>query len=641
MNDLRAEGVVVHDIIPRVTLDEKRRSMGFFAIWWIETFCVIGSPPAEDEPMVFTPEYAEFLVNCYALDKRGRRLFDRVFLSRPKGSNKSGLAALIVLFEALAPCRFDHWAEEGETYTFLGQTYEYLEGEPVGRLIQGSRIALAANSEEQTGNVYDVVYHNCMHGPLAQLRGMGLDVGQTRIILPEECGGGEITPATSGAASRDGGLQTFVVLDESHLFVGRAKNMARTLMRNLTKRGGDEPWSLQTTTMYQPGLNSLAEDTYRTAWAVAEGKVRHDQRTLFDHRYSVLGVEDLGDVRKLDHALKESHGSVMKSDDGYDHLILPDGRITRVNPKTGKDAEGYSLASPGVEPGPSANGWVLLEKPRSEVLNAGTDPSEAIRYYLNSLSSAMDAWLLESQIQNHLVGRDLYQTGDRRLMMDAWKQVIHPDDEITLGFDGSISDDSTALVGCRVRDGLLFLIKLESKPDDARAADWRVDRDAFDGMVRYMFEHYHVVAFFADVNPWESMIDAWERDFSDRLAVGPRGRNSTKIKFWTNTWSRDVYQALVTMAANFSYEMKPLPRHAEPDVSSIALLADPRLVDHFRNARRRERSFGYLVFKDTPNSPKKIDAMMAGLLAYTARNRYLTDGEKEEPSSFFVPFRVY
>lgn len=631
----------MHDIIPKVTLEQKRRSMGFFAVWWIETFCVVGSPPAENEPMVFTPEYAEFMVNCYALDKSGRRLFDRVFLSRPKGSNKSGLAALIVLFESLAPCRFDHWAEEGETYEFLGRTYHYVKGEPVGRLIQGSRVALAANSEDQTGNVYDVVYHNCMHGPLAQLRGVGLDVGQTRILIPEECGGGEIKPATSGAASRDGGLQTFLVLDESHLFVGRAKSMALTLLRNLTKRGADEPWSLQTTTMYQPGLNSLAEDTYRTAWSVAEGKTKHDQRTLFDHRYAVLPVEELGNEKKLMHALMESHGSVAKSEDGYDHLMLPDGRVTRVNPKTGKDDEGYSLASPGVEPGPSKYGWMPLERPKNYVLNAGSDPSEAIRFYLNSLTSAMDAWLPESQIQNHLVGRDLYRTGDKRQMMDAWKNVIGKDEPITLGFDGSISDDSTALVGCRVRDGLLFLIKLESKPDDARAAEWRVDRDAFDGMVRFMMDHYNVVAFFADVNPWESMVAQWELDFDDRLMVGPRNRNSGKIRYWTNAWQRDVYQALVTMAANFQYELEDVPRHAEPRLESVALLADPRLVAHFRNARRRERAFGYLVFKETPNSPEKIDAMMAGLLAYTARNRYLTDGVKEKEVEQFIPFRVY
>ena len=631
----------MHDIIPKVTLEQKRRSMGFFAIWWIETFCVVGSPPAEDEPMVFTPEYAEFLVNCYALDRSGHRLFDRVFLSRPKGSTKSGLAALVVLFESLAPCRFDHWAEEGETYEFLGRIYHYVKGEPVGRLIQGSRVALAANSEDQTGNVYDVVYHNCMHGPLAQLRGVGLDVGQTRIILPEECGGGEIKPATSGAASRDGGLQTFLVLDESHLFVSRAKGMALTLLRNLTKRGADEPWSLQTTTMYQPGLNSLAEDTYRTAWSVAEGKTKHDQRTLFDHRYAVLPVEELGNEKKLMHALMESHGSVAKSEDGYDHLILPDGRVTRVNPKTGKDDEGYSLASPGVEPGPSKYGWMPLERPKNYVPNAGSDPSEAIRFYLNSLTSAMDAWLPESQIQAHLVGRDLYRTGDKRQMMDAWKNVIGKDEPITLGFDGSVSDDSTALVGCRVRDGLLFLIKLEQKPDDARAATWRVDIDAFDGMVRFMMEHYNVVAFFSDNEPWVSLVSQWEMDFGSKLFVGPRGGKAGKIRFPTNQWSRDIYEAEVAMATNFQYEMVDVPRHAEPRLESVALLADPRLVSHFRNARRRERAFGYLVFKETPNSPEKIDAMIAGLLAYTARNRYLTDGVKEEEVEQFIPFRVY
>lgn len=632
----------MHDVIPRLTREERENSIGWFVIWWIEKFCVVGSGAAMDVPMVFSPEYAAFIVDCYALDKHGKRRFDNVFLSRPKGSNKSGLAALICLAESLAPVRFDHYAEAGETYTFLGQTYHYREGEPVGRLVVNSVITLIANSEKQTGNVYKVIQQNCIGGPLAQLRGVGMDVGETRIIVPEECGGGYISAGTAGAASMDGGLQTFIPVDESHLMVGRAKDTAQTALRNATKRKLDaEPWYLETTTMYQPGMNSLAEDTYRTAWAVAEGKVKHDQRLLFDHRYAVLGVEDMSNEKKLMRALMESHGSVAKSTDGYDHLILPDGRITRVDPNTGKDAEGNSLATKGVEPGPSKYGWVDLEGPKNRILNAGTDVNQGIRYYLNFLTSSMDSWLPESQIQNHLIGRELYQTADTRQMMEAWKSVISPDDEITLGFDGSISDDSTALVGCRVRDGLLFLIKLEAKPNDARAAEWRVDREAFDGMVRYMMKHYNVVAFFADVNPWESMIDAWERDFSDRLAVGPRGRNSTKIKFWTNTWSRDVYQSLVTMAANFQYEMKPAPLHAEPDASSIALLADPRLVDHFRNARRRERPFGYLVFKETPNSPKKIDAMMAGLLAYTARNRYITDGVKEEEEDVFVPFRVY
>ena len=142
-------------------------------------------------------------------------------------------------------------------------------------------------------------------------------------------------------------------------------------------------------------------------------------------------------------------------------MILPDGRVTAIDPRTGKDPEGYSLAMEGVEPGPSKDGWVDLDGPMSLILRANSDPSSSIRFYLNSLTSRVDSWLPESQIQAHLVGKDMYLSGDRRQMMDAWKNVIHADDEITLGFDGSISDDSTALVGCRVRDGLLFVVKLE------------------------------------------------------------------------------------------------------------------------------------------------------------------------------------
>ena len=130
----------MHDIIPTLTREDKLRSIGWFAIWWIENFCVIGSQPVVDVPFRFTPEYAEFMVNAYALRKDGRRLFNKVFLSRPKGCNKSGLAGVIALFEAFAPCRFDHWARGDETYVFLGRTYHYRKGEPVGRVIQGPDI---------------------------------------------------------------------------------------------------------------------------------------------------------------------------------------------------------------------------------------------------------------------------------------------------------------------------------------------------------------------------------------------------------------------------------------------------------------------------------------------------------------------
>ncbi|MEE8666846.1 MAG: hypothetical protein SOI13_01580 [Bifidobacterium mongoliense] len=631
----------MHDIIPKVSKDEQRRSMGFFIIWWIESFCVVGSKPEFDKPIHFTPEYCEFLVDCYALDKHGRRLFDRVFLSRPKGSNKSGNAAYIGLAEGLAPCRFDHWAEPGETYTFLGQTYEFDEGEPVGRMIVGPDIACIATAESQTGNVYGVMEYNCENGPLSELRGYGLDPGATRISLPD---GGVIHPVTSGGKSADGGLQTFLVADETHLYnTPKLWSMFNTLKRNLAKRSADQPWLLETTTMFRPGEESVAEATFRKAWAVAEHKTKHEQRVLFDHRYANLKLSEIGDEKKLMHGLMESYGSVAKSHDGRDYLILPDGRIEPVNPKTQATDDGFTLGSPGVEPGPSKDGWMELEGPKNDIFDSSTDVSDSIRYYLNNLTSVTDAWIPEEDIQSHVEYQDVFEQADwDHDPENAWMRVISKTDEITLGFDGSISDDATALVGCRVRDGLLFLIKLEQKPDEAALkADWRVDRDAFDGKVRWMFDRYNVVGFFADVNPWESMIASWESSFSHRLKVFPRGKNSGSIRFFTNNWSKDVYQTLVTMAGNFKFDWEPVQDGDLPQPGAIALFADPRLINHFRNARRRDRSFGYLVFKETPNSPKKIDAAMAGILAYAARMKLLSksDGEDDE-AEFFLPVQI-
>ena len=100
-------------------------------------------------------------------------------------------------------------------------------------------------------------------------------------------------------------------------------------------------------------------------------------------------------------------------------------------------------------------------------------------------------------IQAHVCCRDMVEHAismrDVIELDEAWQKVVSRDEEITLGFDGSVSDDSTALVGCRVRDGMLFLIKLESKPDGPQGRKWRVDRDSFDGKVRWMMGNYNVV----------------------------------------------------------------------------------------------------------------------------------------------------
>lgn len=629
----------MHTIIPRLTVEDRARGLGSLAWWWIERFTVLGDGGNPDLQVEQTPEYAQFIMNCYALDASGRRRFNHVFLSRPKGCDKSGKGAVLGLFEALGPCRFDHWAEDGEYYEFLGCRYWYEPGEAVGRPVQNPQVACLATSEDQTSNVYARMLYNCQYGPLSDLKSQGLDPANTRINLPD---GGWIRPYAANAKAADGGLETFSIADETHLYVDpKIKHLYETVERNLTKRSIDsDPWMLETTTMYRPGEGSVAEETYQTAWDWHEGRVKRGRmRLYFDHRYAALPPSEFSDEGKVMRALCESYGSAARSTDGKDHIILPDGRMVPVDGE-GFSEEGFSLLDEGVEPGPSKNGWQSMEDVYDLLMKPTSDPGDSIRYYLNNRASTSDAWLDEAWIESHTVCRNLTLGLRGQPLRDAWRRVVSEDDEITLGFDGSVSDDSTALVGCRVRDGLLFLIRLDAAPDGPEKAKWRVDREAFDGQVRFMFDHYNVVGMFADPAFFEGYVAAWEADYDGMLRVGPR-KGGAKIPFYCSAWKQDVFKLLQEMRANFQYERREVGPDDEPDPSDVALFADPRLTDHFRNARMRPRSFGYLVFKETPNSPRKIDAMMAGLLAYGARQRYLAMAETDDGADDFIPEQLY
>lgn len=203
--------------MPRETIrakgHDKDRSLGWLAVEWMEWFCVHGPGDVQGDPVRVTDEFHAFIVDCYAVDARGRLLYDSAFLSRPKGCDKSGLAARFCMFEALGPCRFAGWADGGEVYEDpwgLGFRYVYPAGEPMGRPVRSPFIRCMATEEGQTGNTYDSIHVNFTEGPLAGVP--GIDPGLTRTYLP---GGGEITPSTASSSAKDGGKETFVVFDEA------------------------------------------------------------------------------------------------------------------------------------------------------------------------------------------------------------------------------------------------------------------------------------------------------------------------------------------------------------------------------------------------------------------------------------------
>jgi len=546
---------------------DRERSLGWLALWWIETLVVHGPGDVQGEPVRHGDEYSGFIVDSYALDSRGHRLVDSAFFSRPKGCNKSGLAAELALFEALGPCRFSGWAQGGETFEYLGHVYTYAPGEPMGRAVKTPFVRIMATEETQTGNVYDTIYFNLDSGPLSELKAYGLDAGLTRILLPF---GGEITPSTAGSASKDGGKETFVVFDESHLYATKMlRQMYKTVTRNLVKRKRiAETWFIETTTMYLPGEESVAEETFKYAQAVNEGKARGRMRMVYDHRWSDL--KDLSNLEALEGAVKDAYGEALE--------------------------------------------WNDLQGVIDDIFDPRRTPEESRRYFLNALTEAHNAWVTPAEMASVTAG-----------MPGEGISIVSEGETITLGFDGSINDDATALIGCRVSDGYLFEVRIEEIPDGPESDSWAVDTVAFDAAVSDMFARYNVVGFFADPPHWQDYIDAWEKEFGDQLRVKSNNAQASMIRWWTKN---DNPMALALQRLNQHIRM-----------GTVKMSANPQLVRHFVNARRWGRRGGIVIGKEGKHSPKKMDAAMAATLAFEARAQFLKLKEPEQPDTF-VPIRV-
>ncbi|MFD3815032.1 Terminase [Streptomyces rubiginosohelvolus] len=402
------------------------------------------------EPIEIDDEFYEFIVKLYRIDPgTGKRKVRRAFLSRAKGRAKSELAGMLVCAEALADVRFDGWDANGE---------------PVGRPVRSPYIRCLATEEGQSGNTYDNV--STMLEFLVEHHGddfPGIDIGKSaqtssRIVLHQQRG--EITPSTASSAAKDGGKESFAVFDETHLYVlPELRRMHSTVRRNLRKRLAAEPWCLETSTMYEPGQDSVAEATHTYYKAIKEGKVRDADAAglLFDHRQAPDGT-DLADRDQLLAGLKAAYG-------------------------------------------PAAE-WMDLDGIISEIWDPQSAASDSRRYWLNQPVAAEDALLDPAEWP-----------------LCASPLRLEDGDDVVLGFDGGKTDDATALIAMRVSDRLVHPLGIWERPDGPVGKNWEVDRKQVSDMVAHAFGRWQVRAFFADVKLWESYIDEWADTYRDELVV--------------------------------------------------------------------------------------------------------------------------
>jgi phage terminase large subunit-like protein len=263
------------------------RTLGPVIIRWIETNLCHGPGDVQGQRIEHDDEEALFIMRCYELDDAGRRVVRRAVLSWPKGRRKSEIAAELACAEALGPVRFAGWDSQGR---------------PTGMPITSPLIRCAATEEGQADNTYSKVEFMLREGAISLKK--GLDVGLTRTFLPD---GGKIVPITARASSKDGGLETFVAFDETHLYVTpELRRLFETIRRNLGKRKIAEPWSLETSTMYAPGEDSVAESSHKYAEAI-EGGAISDPSFYFHHRQGPAKF-DFDDDDQLRAAIRQAYG---------------------------------------------------------------------------------------------------------------------------------------------------------------------------------------------------------------------------------------------------------------------------------------------------------------------------------------------
>lgn len=512
------------------------------------------------EPFVPSREQEDFLLNWYAIDPAtGRFAYQRALLGRPRGWGKSPLLAALSLFEALGDCLFDGWDAEGQ---------------PVGRpwlTSRTPRVQIAAVSEAQTNNTWRPMLEMLPEHAPAIDNYPGLEPMQTLIAVP---GGGVIEQVTASAHTVKGAQAVFAVLDQTETWVASngGLRLAHTIRANTTKNAGR---TVESPNAYIPGEGSVAEQSAEAAKAAAEGRSKA-KGILWDHREAPPDT-DMSDRESLQHGLRVAYGDSSKHPDG---CVLHDP--------------------------PCPPGWVDLDPIIEQIWDPATDPQMARSDFLNQITHSSDAWIPKI---------DWEASGSDEHLADG--------DMIVLGFDGSRGRnrgkaDATALVACRISDGLLSEIGVWEQPEGPAGAGWLPDPAEVSTTVTRAFDRWNVVGFYADPSGWSEHVARWEAAFGHRLrirasqtapiAAWPRGKDSRVVEYVER-----LRQAVVAGEAHHDHS--------------------PALTRHVLNARRRQTRSGYLLYKEFPDSHRKIDAAYAAVLAWKARIDALAQGLGRIPST--------
>lgn len=176
-------------------------------------------------------------------------------------------------------------------------------------------------------------------------------------------------------------------------------------------------------------------------------------------------------------------------------------------------------------------------------------------------------------------------------------RTVEPGTEIILGFDGSYSGDSTALVGCTIDDPHLFIIQLWERPLDD--PNWRVPVIDVEARILEACKTYSVREVVCDPYRWQRTMSVLD-DEGLLVVSWPTASISRMGPAW-----QKFYDAVIDREVTHSGE--------------------PALVRHVSNMVLKRDARGVRPTKETATSPRKIDAAIAAIIAYDRASQSVAD----------------
>lgn len=269
----------------------------------------------------------------------------------------------------------------------------------------------------------------------------------------------KIEPVTSRAGSREGQPITYATVDESGLM--NLQNGGVKLARTIRRNVGKMGGrSYETTNGFRPGEGSVAEGTHRSVEKGNEG-IFYDAVEAPTEIDGVEVTEDASD-EVLKRALHVAYGDAW---------------------------------------------WVDLDRIVADIRDDDMPWEDAERFFFN--------WNRKGE------GRAV---DPRRWDVLADASLVVPDGtRIGVGFDGSISQDATALVAC-TEDGHLFVPELNGRPTIWERpvnapADWRMPRLAIEAAVEALFDRYRVGRMLCDPPRWQTEEERWAARWGEQVVL--------------------------------------------------------------------------------------------------------------------------